>query len=175
MNTPKSREIAVRYLWTKEELRNAYKCERNASVRPVIWWIFAGVMVMLLVGSVAEVVMEGFISWGSFDLALWLALVVPLLGNVRAAMHFRKHKDLNAELSWSVTPEGLECRVGGEVKHRFYWSDVRKVTEGKRGVLLYPARSTFYWFPYHAFSTPEDLNRFLKYALVCTEAELYHA
>jgi hypothetical protein len=172
MNTSKAQEIAVRYRWTEVELRNAYYCERNAIIRPVFLWTWAAILALLLVALILKVVLEGLNASNGSDLALTFALVVSVLQIITSqplrARHFKKHNDLNADLNWAVTPEGLECRVGAEVKHRFDWSDVRKVTEGKKGVLLYPAPKTFYWFPFHAFATPEDLNAFLKYASTLT-------
>ena len=154
--------IRARFLWTFREFSDSSETYGKTQCRPVLRFAFGFVCVV--------VIGVGFMGLASNEpWALPKALAMIAVGSyflffrkhdVRWTLRrrFRRRPDRDTEVVFLLDEESVSgTSPAGDGSTP--WSAFVKVRKGDRGYMLFPLDSVYYWLPFHAFGSVEDLVR----------------
>ena len=152
--------ITIKYRWTANEMVAAREYHFRNVCRPVFRWILSFIAVLAILAG-----------WGSYTEGglSWRAVLFPLLGiywlflhrwdrRWTVRRHFRKRPDKDMTIEWTATENDF-CIKTPESEARSTWKLIASATRTREGFLLYPNEGLFYWLPFHAFSSPDQIDR----------------
>jgi hypothetical protein len=154
--------IRARFLWTFREYLDSSETYGRTQCRPVLR-VAVGIVCVVMIGV-------GFMGLASNEpWALPKALAMIAVGSyllffrrhdVRWTLgrQFRRRPDRDTEVVFLLSEESVS-NASSVGEGNTPWSAFVKVRKGDRGYLLFPIDSIYYWLPFHAFGSVDDLVR----------------
>lgn len=159
--------VNLAFNWTPEEFNAAYKehTVRGARlVSPKIRWI------LLVIASLLYLILVGLRKGFSFDTSVY-GICLLLVGSIfflsspwYQTRQFKRYRAAlcGKSMQWDITPTELVNSLSDGTGATIHWDSITSARKGSNGILLYITPAMFYWFPYHAFKSAEDVNTLEK-------------
>ncbi|MEP6820666.1 MAG: YcxB family protein [bacterium] len=156
----------AKYRWTREELRRSMLHHYRLQMRRVLLLMrIFSVVLLTFIGIV-------LVAWWALepstsDPPFWALLLLTIfclysffivrLNAWNASRGFAKRPDVNAEIEWQFSSDGVKTRTElGEATTQ--WRSFLKVSETGDGFLFYSLKNFFHWLPFSAFESPECIE-----------------
>lgn len=160
-------QIKLAFTWSPEEFKSAYKDHSAGGTRLVfrkIFWVLLVIASLLYVFLVS--LQKGFsVEAGVFGICLLLIGGVSILYSpwyqTRQFIRYRAAL-CGKTMQWEITPIELVNSLSDGTGGMTHWDSITSARKGTRGILLYITPALFYWFPYHAFTSSDDVDRLEK-------------
>lgn len=169
--------IKLAFTWTSAEFKSAYK-DYSAGVTRLVPQKYY--FVLILIASLLYVLLVGLQKSFSIETGLLGAclLIVSSVLVVNSSWYqtrqFIRYRAALCDKTtqWEITQNELVNSLSDGTGGTIHWDSITSARKGESGTLLYVTPSLFYWFPYHAFTSSEDINRLEK--LVAINVKTFH-
>jgi hypothetical protein len=151
--------IAVKYIWTADELIEARRCHMRVLLRRPFRIGLYGIAIFFFVGGLAILFAEGnsFIGWAITLFPIVCYGLWPAYIRIVLRYHFRKRPDKDISIEWEIADDLIVVRSERSYS-QFTWSVLARVAASSTGLLFYPNYQVFQWLPRHGFTSQADFE-----------------